>query len=66
MGGGGEVEVLSGSCGNQEDWIEMLTYEETCRQEGGRNVIFKALCDGFLIRAEGQASNGRQCCVKLQ
>lgn len=26
------VGVLSGSCGNQEDWIEMLNYEETCRR----------------------------------
>lgn len=44
--GGVEVRVLSGSCGNHEDWIETLTYEETCGW-AEENVIFKALCDGF-------------------
>lgn len=46
-GGGGVVRVLSGSCGNREDYIEMLT----CEDASGRveeNVIFKVLCDGSL------------------
>lgn len=43
---GGVVRVLSGSCGNHEDYIEMLTYEDTCGWVE-ENVVFKVLCDGF-------------------
>lgn len=43
---GARVSVLRGSCGNREEWIETLTYGETCGRVE-QNVIFEDLRDGF-------------------
>lgn len=36
---GADVRILSGSCGNQEDSIEMLTNNNMC-EKGGREYTY--------------------------
>lgn len=58
--GGFGVGGLRGSCGNQEDWIEMLTYKDSWDREGEKN--YNELQDDKSRRSD---SNECQCCVKL-
>lgn len=59
-----EVGVLSGSCGNQEDWIETLTYGETCRRRGGK-CYFQSTLRWIFDKSRRSSSNERQRCVEM-